>query len=139
MRMAGCGARTPARGTAHGVGAMLSPGPLVPADCRQCWLPSEHREDANVSWPPQAAAVAAQACRREEFAALYTRRSVTLVNPSSWYRHRIHSQRIPKMKSSWFRRGARFAFLTLASATSTAPILASGASAASTEVTAPQM
>jgi catalase len=43
------------------------------------------------------------------------------------------------MKSSSFRRGARFAFLTLASATSTAPMLALGAAAASTEVTAPQM
>jgi catalase len=37
------------------------------------------------------------------------------------------------------RRGARFAFLTLASAASTAPMLALGASAASTDVTAPQM
>jgi catalase len=43
------------------------------------------------------------------------------------------------MKSSLFRRGARFAFLTLASATATAPILALGASATGAELTAPQM
>jgi catalase len=43
------------------------------------------------------------------------------------------------MKSSLFRRGARFAFLTLASATSTAPMLALGASATGAELTAPQM
>ena len=43
------------------------------------------------------------------------------------------------MKSSLFRRGARFAFLTLASATSTAPMLALGASAAGAEPSAPQM
>jgi catalase len=43
------------------------------------------------------------------------------------------------MKSSSIRRCARFAFLTLASATSTAPMLALGAPAAGTEVTAPQM
>jgi catalase len=43
------------------------------------------------------------------------------------------------MKSPLFRRGARFAFLTLASATSTAPMLALGASATGTEVSAPQM
>src|SRR3981081_1071059 len=42
------------------------------------------------------------------------------------------------MKSSSFRRGTRFALLTLASATSTAPMLALGAPAASTEITAPQ-
>ena len=43
------------------------------------------------------------------------------------------------MKPSLLRRGVRFAFLTFVSATSTAPILALGASAASTDVTAPQM
>src|SRR3981081_752430 len=43
------------------------------------------------------------------------------------------------MKSSSFRRGTRFAFLTLASAASSAPMLALGAPAASTEVAAPQM
>src|ERR1700716_1119582 len=43
------------------------------------------------------------------------------------------------MKSSYFRRGARLAFLTFASTTSTAPMLAMGAPAAGTEVTAPQM
>jgi catalase len=43
------------------------------------------------------------------------------------------------MKSSLFRRGARFAFLSLASATSTAPLLALGASATGPEITAPQM
>src|SRR3982074_1130090 len=43
------------------------------------------------------------------------------------------------MKSPSFRRGARFVFLTLASAASSVPMLASGAPAASTEVTAPQM
>jgi catalase len=43
------------------------------------------------------------------------------------------------MKSSSFRRSARFALLTLASATFTAPMLALGAPAASTDVTAPQM
>jgi catalase len=43
------------------------------------------------------------------------------------------------MKSPLFRRGTRFAFLTLASATSTAPMLALGESATGTEVTAPQM
>src|SRR5712671_2486234 len=43
------------------------------------------------------------------------------------------------MKSPSFRRGARFAFLTLASAASSAPMLALGAPPASTEVTAPQM
>ena len=43
------------------------------------------------------------------------------------------------MKSSSFRRGARFAFLTLSLTTSTAPMLAMGAPAPGTEVTAPQM
>src|SRR5882724_10756343 len=43
------------------------------------------------------------------------------------------------MKSSSFRRGARFAFLTLSLSTSTAPMLAMGAPAPGTEVTAPQM
>ena len=43
------------------------------------------------------------------------------------------------MKSSSFRHGAQFAFLTLASAASSVPMLALGAPAASTEVTAPQM
>jgi catalase len=43
------------------------------------------------------------------------------------------------MKSSSFPRGARFAFLTLVSAACSIPILALGAPAASTEVTAPQM
>src|ERR1700726_2926873 len=43
------------------------------------------------------------------------------------------------MKSSSIRRCARFAFLTFASTTSTAPMLAMGAPAPGTEVTAPQM
>jgi catalase len=43
------------------------------------------------------------------------------------------------MKSSSIRRGARFTFLTLASAASAAPMLALGAPAAGTEITAPQM
>jgi catalase len=43
------------------------------------------------------------------------------------------------MKSSSFRHGAQFAFLTLASAASGVPMLAVGAPAVSTEVTAPQM
>ena len=43
------------------------------------------------------------------------------------------------MRSSSFRRGARFAVLTLASATSAAPMLALGAPAPSPEITAPQM
>jgi len=43
------------------------------------------------------------------------------------------------MKSSSFPRGARFAFLILASAASSAATLALGAPADSTEVTAPQM
>ena len=43
------------------------------------------------------------------------------------------------MKSSSFARGARFAFLTLVSAACTTSLLALGAPAASTEVTAPQM
>jgi catalase len=43
------------------------------------------------------------------------------------------------MKSSSLHRGARFAFLILASAASSAPMLAFGAPADSTEVTAPQM
>jgi catalase len=43
------------------------------------------------------------------------------------------------MESSSFRRGARFAFLTLASATFTGPLLAVPAPATSTEVNAPQM
>src|SRR5882757_1328503 len=43
------------------------------------------------------------------------------------------------MKSSLLRRGARFAFLILASASSTAPMLSLGAPATSTEITAPQM
>src|SRR5580692_11029547 len=43
------------------------------------------------------------------------------------------------MKSFYFRRGARLAFLTFASITSTAPMLAIGAPAPGTEVNAPQM
>jgi catalase len=43
------------------------------------------------------------------------------------------------MKSSHIRRGARIAFLTLASTTSTVPMLALGATAPGTEVNAPQM
>jgi catalase len=43
------------------------------------------------------------------------------------------------MKSSSFRRSVRFASLTLASAASSVPMLASGAPAAGTEITAPQM
>ena len=43
------------------------------------------------------------------------------------------------MKSSHFRRGARLAFLTFASTTSTAPMLTMGAPAPGTEVNAPQM
>src|SRR5579863_5686282 len=43
------------------------------------------------------------------------------------------------MKSSYFRRGARLAFLAFASSASTAPMLAMGAPAPSTEVNAPQM
>src|SRR6266436_4642713 len=43
------------------------------------------------------------------------------------------------MKSSSFRRGARFAFLTFSLTTSAAPMLAMGAPAPGTGVTAPQM
>jgi catalase len=43
------------------------------------------------------------------------------------------------MKSPYFRRGARLAFLIFASITSTAPMLAMGAPAPGTEVNAPQM
>src|SRR5580692_9415302 len=43
------------------------------------------------------------------------------------------------MKSSYFRRGARLAFLTFATTTSTAPMLAIGAPAPGTEVSAPQV
>src|SRR6267154_4128507 len=43
------------------------------------------------------------------------------------------------MKSSSFRRGARFASLTLSLTTSTASMLAVGASATGAEITAPQM
>src|ERR1700685_3262942 len=43
------------------------------------------------------------------------------------------------MKSSYFRRSARLAFLIFASITSTAPMLAMGAPAPGTEVNAPQM
>jgi catalase len=43
------------------------------------------------------------------------------------------------MKSSSFGGGARFALLTLASAASTAPMMALGAPASGTDVTAPQM
>ena len=43
------------------------------------------------------------------------------------------------MKSSSFRHGAQFAFVTLASAASGVPMFALGAPAISTEVTAPQM